>query len=155
MFFKFEPLIHFHQGITCGSLSATQYTLLTSVRHIINPRFGFTTPLVSGLFYLAPGLGLVLGSIMGGKMSDTTVKLYIKKKGVRRPKDRLNSGLVGLFVILPAAMLIFAWPLQMGKGGLALPIVSAFFIGLGLMGTFNGINTYMAGKSLGPSRPID
>ncbi|CAN8104287.1 unnamed protein product [Discula destructiva] len=131
-------------GITCGFLSATQYTLLTSVRHIINPRFGFTTPLVSGLFYLAPGLGLVLGSILGGKMSDTTVKKYIKKKGVRRPKDRLNSGLLGLFIILPIAILVFAWPLQMAKGGLALPIVAAFFIGLGLMGTFNGINTYMA-----------
>lgn len=60
----------------------------------------------------------------------------------------LSSGLVGLFVILPAAILVFAWPLQFEKGGLALPIIAAFFIGLGLMGTFNGINTYMAGKYL-------
>lgn len=89
-------------------------------------------------------------------MSDTTVKKYIVKKGVRRPKDRLNSGLVGLFIILPAAILIFAWPLQMEKGGLTLPIIAAFFVGLGLMGTFNGINTYMAGespKSIDAKRP--
>lgn len=86
-------------------------------------------------------------------MSDTTVKRYVAKKGTRRPKDRLNSGLIGLFVILPAAILIFAWPLQFDKGGLALPIVAAFLIGLGLMGTFNGINTYMAGKWLTSGTP--
>ncbi|KAJ4393320.1 hypothetical protein N0V93_002528 [Gnomoniopsis smithogilvyi] len=131
-------------GITCGFLSATQYTLLTSVRHVINPRFHLTTPLVSGLFYISPGLGLVLGSILGGKMSDAAVKSYVQKKGTRRPKDRLNSGLLGLFIILPAALLIYAWPLQMERGGLALPMIAAFWIGIGLMGTFNGINTYMS-----------
>lgn len=78
-------------------------------------------------------------------MSDAAVKRYIQKEGVRRPKDRLNSGLLGLFVILPAALLIFAWPLQMQRGGLALPLIASFWIGIGLMGTFNGINTYMSG----------
>lgn len=105
---------------------------------------------MSGLFYISPGLGLVLGSILGGKMSDAAVKRYILRKGVRRPKDRLNSGLLGLFIILPAALLIFAWPLQMERGGLALPLIAAFWIGIGLMGTFNGINTYMSGTCFRP-----
>lgn len=104
------------------------------MREIINPRFHLSTPLVSGLFYIAPGVGFICGSIVGGQLSDRTVKRYIvKRDGVRIPKDRLNSGLVGLLFILPASMLIFGWTLQKGVGGLALLIVSAFWIGVGLV----------------------
>lgn len=80
-------------------------------------------------------------------MSDHTVKRYIEKRdGLRLPRDRLNSGLVGLFFILPCSGVIFGWTLQKEVGGLAVPIISAFWIGAGLMGTFNSLNTYAAGK---------
>jgi MFS family permease len=119
--------------------------ILTSVRHIINPRFNLTTPLVSGLIYIAPGIGFFVGSVVGGRLSDRTVKKYIvKRNGVRIPKDRLNSGLFGLFVVLPISMLLYGWSLEKQVGGLALPIVAAFWVGLGLMGTFNALNTYTA-----------
>lgn len=122
------------QHIVCGLLAVTQYGLLASVREIINPRFNLSTPLVSGLFYIAPGAGFICGSIVGGQLSDRTVKRYIiKRDGVRIPKDRLHSGLVGLLFIIPASMLIFGWTLQKGVGGLALLIVSAFWIGVGLV----------------------
>lgn len=47
--------------------------------------------------------------------------------------------------MLPAATLIYGWTLQEGVGGMPVPIISAFFAGWGLMGTFNGLNTYTAG----------
>jgi MFS family permease len=123
----------------------TQYGILTSVRAVVNPRFNLTTPLVSGLIYIAPGMGFFVGSVVGGRLSDHTVKKYIMKRdGVRIPKDRLNSGLVGLFIGLPISMLLYGWSLQKEVGGLALPIVCAFWIGLSLMGTFNALNTYTA-----------
>jgi MFS family permease len=97
------------------------------------------------LFYIAPGVGFFVGSIVGGQLSDRTVKKYIiKRDGVRLPKDRLNSGLFGCFIVLPVSMLLYAWCLQEKVGGLALPIVAAFWIGVGLMGTFNALNTYTA-----------
>ncbi|CAI6086692.1 unnamed protein product [Clonostachys chloroleuca] len=131
--------------LTCGFLAITQYALLTSVRHIINPRFNLTTPLVSGLFYIAPGAGFIVGSLVGGRISDHTVKQWIAKRdGLRLPKDRLNSSLVHLFIVLPISMLLFGWSLEKNIGGLALPIVMAFWIGVGLMGAFNGLNTYTA-----------
>ncbi|KAK9420562.1 putative MFS transporter [Seiridium unicorne] len=136
--------------LTCGLLATTQYGLLAAIRHIINPRFNLTTPLVSGLFYIAPGVGFFTGSIVGGRLSDRTVRHYIvKRDGVRIPEDRLHSGLVGLFGVLPAAALIFGWTLEKEVGGLAVPIISAFWIGIGLMGTFNSLNTYAAEASPG------
>jgi hypothetical protein len=48
--------------------------------------------------------------------------------------------------MLPAATLIYGWTLQKGVGGMAVPIISAFWGGAGLMGSFNALNTYTAGK---------
>lgn len=58
-------------------------------------------PLIIGLFYIAPGTGFLVGSIVGGRLSDHTVKRYIKKRnGLRLPQDRLNSGLLTLVGVL-------------------------------------------------------
>lgn len=70
----------------------------------------------------------------------------MKRHGVRLPRDRLNSGLLTLFFVLPAATLIYGWTLQAEVGGMAVPIISAFWGGAGLMGSFNALNTYTAGK---------
>jgi len=120
---------------------------LTSARSIFNPRFNLTTPLVSGLFYLSPGIGFLIGSIVGGKLSDRAVKKWIlKRNGVRLPQDRLNSGVATLFGVLPAATLIYCWTLEEEVGGMVVPIIAAFFAGVGLLGAFNALNTYSAGK---------
>lgn len=93
-------------------------------------------------------MGFFVGSVVGGRFSDRTVKQYIvKRDGVRIPKDRLNSGLATLFIVLPISEVLYGWSLDKEFGGLALPIVAAFWIGAGLMGTFNSLNTYTAGKS--------
>ncbi|KAL4896219.1 putative MFS transporter [Aspergillus ambiguus] len=131
--------------LTCGLLSTFMYAVLTSARSIFNPRFHLTTALVSGLFYLAPGGGFLIGSIVGGRLSDRTVRRYIARRdGLRLPQDRLNSGLATLFGVLPIAALIYGWTLQEEKGGMVVPIISAFFGGWGLMGSFNSLNTYAA-----------
>lgn len=65
---------------------------------------------------------------------------------MRIPQDRLNSGLLPLFLVLPVSALLYGWMLQKKLGGLAVPIVTAFVSGMGLMGSFNGLNTYTAGK---------
>ncbi|KAJ5504531.1 Major facilitator superfamily domain general substrate transporter [Penicillium fimorum] len=150
----FNPLRIFRQFVypniflaclTCGLLSTFQYALLTSARSIFNPRFNLTTPLVSGLFYLSPGIGFLVGSVVGGRLSDHAVKKWIlKRNGVRLPQDRLNSGLATLFGVLPIATLIYCWTLQEEVGGMVVPIIAAFFAGVGLLGAFNGLNTYSA-----------
>ncbi|KAJ6008071.1 hypothetical protein N7540_012047 [Penicillium herquei] len=144
----FGPFIYpnvFLCHLTCGLLSTFQYALLTSARSIFDPRFNLTSPLVSGLFYLSPGIGFFVGSVMGGRLSDRAVRNWIvKRNGVRLPQDRLNSGLATLFLVLPIGTLIYAWTLEEGVGGMPVPIIAAFFAAIGLMGSFNGLNTYSA-----------
>lgn len=131
--------------IACGLLSFNQYGLLSSIRFSVGERFGLNTPLTSGLFYLAPGGGFLLGSTIGGRISDHTVKRYlVKRNGLRLPRDRLRSGLGAMFLVLPLGTLLFGWGLQDNIGGMALPAVSAFFAGAGLMWSFSGLNTYSA-----------
>lgn len=82
---------------------------------------------------------------MGGKWSDMTMAKRIRlRSGERVPQDRLHSGIVCFFVIIPAASMIYGWCLQYEFGGLALPIVAAFFVGFGLMAAFSSLNTYCA-----------
>ena len=88
-----------------------------------------------------------MGSILGGQLSDRTVRKYIEKRnGFRLPQDRLKSGLLPLFLVLPIAALLYGWTLQEEVGGLAVPVITAFAGGMGLMGSFNGLNTYAAGE---------
>ncbi|THW16254.1 MFS general substrate transporter [Aureobasidium pullulans] len=135
----------FFADLACGLLAWTQYSLLAAPRHLINPRFNLTSPLVSGLFYIAPGAGFLLGSIAGGRFSDMTMAKKIMQRGGKRvPQDRLNSGLIAFFLIIPASQLIYGWCLQYDVGGLALAIVAAFFTGAGLMAAFSSLNTYCA-----------
>lgn len=128
-------------------MSFNQYGLLSAIRFSFTERFGLDSPLQSGLFYLAPGGGFLLGSTIGGRISDHTVKKWIRKRnGMRLPRDRLRSGLGALFLVLPLGTLLFGWGLDRELGGMALPAVSAFFAGAGLMWSFNGLNTYAAGE---------
>ncbi|KAL4964654.1 putative MFS transporter [Aspergillus stella-maris] len=137
----------FLSHLTCGLLATYLYALLSSARTIFNPRFHLTSALVSGLFYLAPGAGFLFGSILGGRLSDRAVKKYIVRRGFRLPQDRLNSGLIMLSLVLPGATLIYSWTLDQEVGGMAVPIIAGFVGGTGLMGSFNGLNTYAAEAS--------
>ncbi|KAH8629869.1 hypothetical protein IG631_14446 [Alternaria alternata] len=136
-----------HQHLSCGFLSWSQYSILSAPRHILVTRFGLTSPLSSGLFYLAPATGFLLGTIVGGRYSDMTVRRYIKTRGERLPQDRLNAGMLSFFLVIPTASLVYGWGLQYGptsRAALALPIVTSFFTAAGLLAAFASLNTYCA-----------
>ncbi|ORY64839.1 major facilitator superfamily domain-containing protein [Pseudomassariella vexata] len=144
----FKPMLYPNvtfTHVTCGFLSWCQYTLLAAPRHLLNPRFNLTTPLVSGLFYIAPGVGFLLGTVIGGKFSDMTVIKWIRiRGGIRLPQDRLHSGMISFFFLIPISSLIYGWGLEYQIGGMALPIVTAFFCAMGLTMAFSSVNTYCA-----------
>ncbi|CAN9336261.1 unnamed protein product [Alternaria alternata] len=153
---QFNPLPVFKQmtypniimtHLSCGFLSWSQYSILSAPRHILVTRFGLTSPLSSGLFYLAPATGFLLGTIVGGRYSDMTVRRYIKIRGERLPQDRLNAGMLSFFLVIPTASLVYGWGLQYGptsRAALALPIVTSFFTAAGLLAAFASLNTYCA-----------
>jgi len=99
-------------GVASGSIVWNMYSLLSPIRYILNPRFNLTSPIQSGLFYLAPGAGYLLGSFVGGRYADHVVKKYIVKRGERVPEDRLRSCLPFLGGIIPVCMLIYGWSVE-------------------------------------------
>lgn len=120
----------------------TMFSLQTPIRAVLEPRFNLDSPLYSGLFYLAPGMGYVVGSFIGGPVSDNVVKKYIKKKGRRVPEDRLRAVLFPLGVMYPVSTLIYGWCIEFEKGGMAVPIIFLFIGGVAQTCIFPASNAY-------------
>jgi multidrug resistance protein len=129
-------------SIASSSLVWNMYSLLTPIRYVLNPRFNLTSPLQSGLFYIAPGCGYLLGTFVGGRWADHIVKKYIRIRGERVSEDRLRSCLAFMGVVIPACMLIYGWSIEKRKGGIALPVVMMFLQGVAQLFCFPSLNAY-------------
>ncbi|KAI4638244.1 hypothetical protein J4E93_010243 [Alternaria ventricosa] len=138
-------------ALASSSLVWNMYSLLTPIRYVLNPRFNLQSPLQSGLFYIAPGCGYLLGTFFGGRYADHIVKKYIQKRGHRVSEDRLRSCVFFLGGVIPACMLIYGWSVEKRVGGIALPVVMMFLQGVAQLFCFPSLNTYcldvMQGRS--------
>ena len=61
-------------ALASASLLWNMYSFFAPIVYVINPRLHFTTPLQSGLFYVAPGSGYLLATFFRGRNADNTVK---------------------------------------------------------------------------------
>ncbi|KAK1635840.1 putative MFS transporter [Colletotrichum phormii] len=129
--------------LASSSLVWNMYSLLTPIRYVLNPRFHLTTPLQSGLLYIAPGLGYVVGCQIGGRWADYTVSSWIRKRGIRLSEDRLRSSLVFLGLMLPGSMVLYGWTLDKRFGGISLPIICMFLQGIAQLAAFPSLNAYI------------
>lgn len=129
-------------AIASSTLMYNMYSLLTPIRSVVDPRFHITKPLYGGLFYLAPGSGYLVGSFIGGRLSDYQVKKSILKRGRRVPEDRLRITILFFGLISPASMIVYGWSLYYKKGGYPLPIICMFLNGACQTITFPSINSY-------------
>lgn len=129
-------------SLASASLVWNMYSLLTPIRYVLNPRFNLQSPLQSGLFYIAPGCGYLLGTLVGGRYADYVVKKYIRLRGERVSEDRLRSCLVFLGGVIPACMVVYGWSVEKRLGGVALPVVMMFLQGVAQLFCFPSLNTY-------------
>lgn len=130
-------------ALASSSLVWNMYSLLTPIRYILNPRFNLTTPIQSGLFYLAPGCGYILGTFFGGRYADAvTIKWQAKRGGVRVPEDRLRSAVPFFGIVIPACMLLYGWSIEKEFGGVPLPVIMMFLQGVAQLFCFPSLNTY-------------
>lgn len=119
------------------------YSLLTPIRYVLNPRFELTTPMQSGLFYLAPGTGYLVGTLIGGRYADHAVKAWIAKRGgTRVPENRMRSALPFMGLIIPACVLVYGWGLEKDAGGIPLAVVTLFVQDVAELFCFPSLNTY-------------
>lgn len=97
----------------------------------------------SGLFYLAPGAGYLLGTFVGGRYADYVVKKHIKKSGGKRvPEDRMRSALPFMGIVIPGCVLIYGWSVEKNVGGIPLAVVVLFLQGVAQLFCFPSLNTY-------------
>lgn len=129
-------------GTASSSLVWNMYSLLTPIRYVLNPRFHLTSPIQSGLFYVAPGIGYLLGSFFGGRWADHVVKKWITKRGRRVPEDRLKSCVSSLGLVIPGCMVIYGWSVDKQVGGVPLPVLAMFVQGVAQLFCFPSLNTY-------------
>ncbi|KAL9619417.1 MAG: hypothetical protein Q9160_005928 [Pyrenula sp. 1 TL-2023] len=129
-------------AIASASLVFNMYSLLTPIRYVLNPRFHLDSPMQSGLFYVAPGCGYLLGCLLGGRWADRVVKKWIRKSGTRVPEDRLRSCLASLGIVLPVSMLVYGWSVDRAVGGVPVPVLAMFVQGVAQLFSFPSLNTY-------------
>lgn len=106
----FKPMVYpdvFFTYLTCGLLSWSQYALLAVPWHLHAPRFHFTSPLIFGLFYIAPGCGFLHGAVVDGRWSDLTVQNRVAIRNFRLPQDRLHSCMPAFLFLTPVSSLIY------------------------------------------------
>lgn len=119
------------------------YSLLTPIRIVLDPRFGLTSPIEAGLFFIAPGCGYLVGTFFGGKWADRVVRKWIRKRGGKRvPEDRLRSCLTAMGVVIPGCMLAYGWSVEKRAGGIPLPVIAMFIQGVAQLFCFPSLNTY-------------
>ena len=132
----------FTTAIASASLVWNMYSLLTPITYVLDPRFHLTSPIQSGLFYIAPGCGYLLGTFVGGRYADRMVKKWIEKKGRRVAEDRLRSSLPFIGGVIPVCILVYGWTVEKAVGGIPVPVLALFIQGVAQLCCFPSFNTY-------------
>ncbi|RVX71344.1 hypothetical protein B0A52_04918 [Exophiala mesophila] len=136
----FSPIVcvfSVYMGIVYGYL----YLLFTSLPGVFQDYFGFGTGEV-GLTYLGIGIGLLLGVVVFGAVSDRTVKRHAKRSnGVMKPESRLSL-LVPASILTPAGLLWYGWSAERHLHWI-MPIMGTALVGAGLVASFMPIQTYL------------
>ncbi|KAK0390627.1 hypothetical protein NLU13_0131 [Sarocladium strictum] len=130
-------------ALAVSSLIWNQYSTLTPIRYVINPRFDLTSPMQSALFFLPFGIGAFSGTFVGGRWSDFIVNRYQKRRNRRVPEDRLNSAVAFLLVVVPSTSLIYGWAVAKRAGGIPLVVISMFLQGFTQLCALPSLNTYL------------
>lgn len=136
----FSPIVclfSVYMGIVYGYL----YLLFTSLPTVFQNYFGFGTGAV-GLTYLGIGIGLLLGVVVFGALSDRTVKRHAQRSnGVMKPESRLAL-LVPASILTPAGLLWYGWSAERQLHWI-MPIMGTALVGAGLVASFMPIQTYL------------
>ena len=101
-----------YSSLMYGALLAWFSIIVTTwSNYLLEPPYNFGS-IGIGLFNLAPFIGSLLGSIVGGPVNDWWILWRAKRNGgIYEPETRLHLSLVGL-VTCPLSILLFGLPLS-------------------------------------------
>ena len=117
------------------------YLFFTTMTFVFEGTYHFSSGSV-GLSYLGMGVGLIIGMVYVGKMSD----VYIRKaqaSGGAKPENRLELPLtIPGAILLPVGVFIYGWTTEKGVHWIV-PIIATAFVGLGNLTGMMTIQTYL------------
>ena len=115
------------------------YLLFTTITIVFEGEYGFSQGTV-GLTYLGLGVGMFLGLGIFGSLSDRMLKSRAGS-GQTKPEYRLPLLFPGSIVI-PIGLFLYGWSAQYQTHWIV-PIIGTSGVGMGLIGTFMPIQTYL------------
>ncbi|KAI8137648.1 major facilitator superfamily domain-containing protein [Fennellomyces sp. T-0311] len=128
---------------------ASLYFLNPTITDTFQSLYGYNEWQV-GLCYLAFGVGLVLGSIVAGQISDYVLRYYRNRtQGKVIPEMRLRAAIPS-FLLIPGGYLIYGWTTEKAIGVYA-PIIGLFVYAFGQMSAFTPSNVYLVDSQPGRS----
>lgn len=118
------------------------YILFTTFTEVFQGQYGFSSG-SSGLSFLGSGVGMLLGLLYSGILSDRKIKLKIQRKEQPQPEDRLPwyIALPGSLSI-PVGLLIYGWSADKQIHWIV-PEIGTAVTGYGMILTLMGIQTYL------------
>lgn len=118
------------------------YLLFTTFTFVFEKNYGFSQSIV-GLVYIGLGIGMLVGLFILGTFSDKIMKALANKhnNGVLKPEYRLPM-LMYSGPFIPAGLFLYGWAAEYTIQW-AVPLLGTMFVGLGLIGAFMCINTYL------------
>ncbi|KAG8845868.1 hypothetical protein FRB96_002236 [Tulasnella sp. 330] len=136
----FQPILQVlavYQAILYG----TMYLTLTTFSALWVEKYHYGVG-ISGLHYIALGLGFTFGSQFGARALDIIYKrLKARNGGVGTPEMRMPLMLITAFT-LPSGLIIYGWSAQHHVVWIV-PDIGAFFLAAGVMGSFLPIQSYL------------
>ncbi|GJJ15287.1 hypothetical protein Clacol_009563 [Clathrus columnatus] len=149
----FVIVIHFDnllQYVHCFpwllSISYAPSALIIPLPFTLGSAYGLDTPAAIGSCFLPSGLGNISGAIVAGRIADATVIRGRKRRhGQWYPEDRLLATIPGGLVLIPLAMIVFAYTVTYipGNIGLAICLMCLFFNGMGVDMVLTTSATYL------------
>ncbi|KAM3162953.1 MFS domain-containing protein [Lachancea thermotolerans] len=129
-------------SITTAILFATYYAFSVTFSHFLREDYGLTN-LQIGACYVCPGVALLLGSIIGGHLSDYFRKLWVKRhNGEKFPSEkRLVLQIWGLLLNI-CGCVGYGWSVQFHHH-LVVVLVFSFFTAFGMTWCSNTSMTYL------------
>ncbi|KAJ5912321.1 hypothetical protein N7504_001204 [Penicillium tannophilum] len=130
-------LLSLYMSLVYGLL----YLFFTTISDVFTSTYGFSVGL-SGLAYLGIGIGFVVGlAIMGVTNDKIMLKLRTKNGGQFEPEMRLPTMII-FACILPISFFWYGWTADKHVFWIV-PIIGMFPFGVGMMGVFMPIQTYI------------
>ncbi|KAI5901457.1 Multidrug transporter DTR1 [Candida parapsilosis] len=135
---KFKPVLLC--SINSGMLFASFYGVMVTFSHILQDHYSFNDVQTS-LSYLCPGCALIIGSTIGGWLSDKLRGRIIAQSRIYVPENRFSIQVAGLFLSM-TGLIGYAWTVDKHAPVWSI-FIFTFLSGFGMTWVFVATTTYL------------